>query len=293
MIGMNYEDQLRDVEEVLNEFPIDARKIYNTNKETLVIEQDSNLNFRGQYDIIQNRITIKDPSALKHELFHMASDNRKKFGTEFIPDFCLGGGVSYYRSNGTGSLYGKGFTEGFVQSLADMANMPTRGYLFETYIINLLVSIYGRDLYCFPLKNDPVGFYGYCSENIPHLREDLDVYGFSVDCYGEAWGKGSNSSELNDKLEKISLFMKLSIQDMITEYNICAYQPQITRRGFKEQMEQIFDDTFFWEYYELLPIKDKVSQEVIRMIRTDLVSTKYIMQEKTQKIKKFLHFSKY
>ena len=290
---MDYEDQLRDVEEVLNKFPIDAREIYNTNKETLIIKQDSNLNVRGQYDIVQNKITIKELAALKHELFHMASDNREKFGTEFIQNFCLGGGVSYYRSNATGSNYGTGLTEGFVQSLANMANMPARGYIFETYIINLLVSIYGRDLYCFPLKNDPIGFYGYCTQNIPHLREDLDVYGFSVDCYDDAREEGSNRSELNEKLEKISLFMKLSIQDMITEYNICEYQPQITRRRFKEQMEQIFDDTAFWEYYELLPIKDKVSQEVMRMIRTDLVPAKYIIQEKTQKIKKFLHFSEY
>lgn len=288
---MDYENQLKDVEEVLGRFSVDARENYYTNKKTLMLEQDINLNLVGCYDILKNQITLRNPAALKHELFHMASSDRKKFGTEFIQDFCLGGGVSYYRNNGTSSLYGKGFSEGFVQSLANMANMPARGYIFETYIINLLVAIYGRDLYCFPLKNDPVGFYGYCSDNIFHLRENLDIYDFSVDCYDDAREKSSDSSELDDKLEKISLFMKLSIQDVIMEYNICKYQPQITRRGFKEQIEQIFDDTVFWEFYELLPIRDKVNQEVIKMIRAELVPAKYIIQEKTQKIKKFLHFS--
>lgn len=290
---MSEEMQIKDVEEVLNQFPMDARDNYYTNKETLMIEHDMNLNVVGCYDILKNKVTLRNSSALKHELFHMASVNREKFGTEFVKNFCLGSGVSYYRGNRTGPLYGKGFNEGFVQGLAEMAKMQKRGYVFETYIINLLVSIYGRNLYCFSLKNDPVGFYGYCSENIFHLRENLDLYEFSVDCYDEAKEKGSNSSELDEKLEKISLFIKLSIQDMITEYNICKYQPQMNRRRLKEQIEQILDDTVFWEFYELLPIRDKVSQEVIRMIHTDLVPKKYIIQEKTQKIKKFLHFSQY
>lgn len=290
---MDFREQFQNVEEVLNRFPIEVRENYDTNKKTLIIEQDKNLKKLGVYDILKNKITLRNPFTLEHELFHMASSNREKFGMEFTQNFCIGGGVSYYRSNGKGPIYGQGLSEGFVQSLANMAKMRGRGYIFETYIVDFLVSIYGVDLYCFSLKNDPMGFYEYGSKNIHVLRKYLDLYCFCLDGYDELSKKSADSSELDTKLESILLMMKLTIQDIITEYNLCKYEPLITRRRFKEQIEEIFDDTIFWEFYELLPIRDKLAKEVMRMIHTDLVSTSYIIQEKAQKIKKFLHFLKY
>ena len=74
-------------------------------------------------------------------------------------------------------------------------------------------------------------------------------------------------------------------------WSVVIEKDQVNRKRFKGQTVQIFDDTVFWEFYELLSIRDKVSLEIIKMIHTDLVSTQYFIQENYQKIKKFLHFS--
>lgn len=288
---MGFEEQFQNVEEVLNKFPIEARENYDTNKKTLKIEYDDNLTVDGRYYITSNRIILKNKIALKRELFHMACSNRKKQGTEFINNFRLSSEVSYFRSNGTGPLYGEGFSEGFVQSLANISNIEGRNVIFETYIIDLLVSIYGDYLYSFPLKNDPVGFYQYCSENMNHLRDSLDLYVFCLKRCKEE--KKNSDNKIQDKLESILLFMKLAMKDIITEYNICKYQPQITRSGLRENMEKIFDDTIFWEAYELLPIKNSLIDEIEKIIHKELVPKRYSFSEKAQKMKKFLHFCKY
>lgn len=283
---MDYEGQMKDVEEVLSKFPIDARENYYRNKETLQIDYLPNLDVAGSYEIVDNRIKLREPLVLEHELFHMATSDKSIFEKNIGEGLFYCAGLSYFdRSN---ICYGVGLDEGFVESLAEMAEMGGRGNVFEAYIANLLVSIYGEILYTFPLTNNFVGFYDCCSKNIQNLRKSLDFYHMYITQYNKKLDLDIDKS--NPYLYVISKDISSSIKNVVIEYN--SYKkPHVTRIELKNQMEKLLEDKKFWEFYRLLPIKDTVEQEIASIISTELISKKYMIQEKAQKIKKFLHFS--
>ena len=176
-----YENEILLVEKLLESYPVKWRRNYYNNKKTLKInkidELDSILGIVcGRYDEEKNLITLYNDTAIIHELFHSCFRDAEKLNKQ-VDDF------EWYYSNGiamknkTNNIkYGLALTEGFVEYLSRKIS-SSKGYVFEYFIVDLLISIYGEDILKYPFTNDVIGFYEderfYKIEN---LLFELDSY---------------------------------------------------------------------------------------------------------------------
>lgn len=279
-----YQEQLLTFEKLLSQFSEEAQMNYYKNKQTLEIYTVDNLGyFDGGYDSHSNEINLLNEDALLHELAHMAFSNKDEINKKVIQRYIKKNGIILKRKNST---FGIGINEGFAESFARRAGKIPNMRSFEAFIVNLLVTIYGEEIYEFPLKNDPAGFYNYCSQNIVYLASALDTY--------------TNNSEyaagvvyvLNNDIKVSKRFLKKSMAHfeisypssiintiicIINEYKSCD-NPKVTRIEFKEELEKFFDDESFKEADELLTSKfnRNLRQEIEEIIDIELMGKRRI-----------------
>lgn len=176
-----YENEILLVEKLLESYPVRWRRNYYNNKKTLKInkidELDSLLGIVcGKYDEEKNLITLYNDKAIIHELFHSCFRDAEKLNKQ-VDDF------EYYYSNGIAMKnknnnikYGLALTEGFVEYLSRKIS-SFKGYVFEYFIVDLLISIYGEEILKYPFTNDVIGFYeDERFYKIVDLLLNLDLY---------------------------------------------------------------------------------------------------------------------
>ncbi len=280
----DYKKQLLAFEELLLQFSYQAQFNYYINKVTLEIYIDDELGYLdGGYNSYKNIINLSDENVLLHEIAHMAFNNKNEINKKISSKYIKKNGIIFKFKK---DYYGKGINEGFAESLARRAGKIPNTRSFEAYIVNLLVSIYGDEIYEFPLKNDPIGFYNYCSENIINLVTALDTYTNSFEYAASVVYDMNKNKKLSKRFVRKSLScfeatfpsaIINSIISIINEYNCCD-NPRITRLEFKKEIENLFDDENFKEVDKFLMTKfiKNLRQEIEEIIDTELMAKKYI-----------------
>ena len=161
----------------------------------------------------------------------------------------------------------------------------------------MLVSIYGDEIYTFPLTNNPMGLYNYCSSNIHLVIKYLDLRYDSL-----KYLKSMEQAVINDTISKNEIdgiereFKNYydstiySIKYVIAEYNKCQ-ETKISRIDFEEEIREYSRINIFMDDYILF---EKRGHDLVNEIEC-LIQNKLIKKENkeeiTRKMKKFLHFS--
>lgn len=280
---MTRKKHFKNVESVLAKFPKEAQVNYYRNKKTLIIDDVTCLaNSLAEYSPKYNRIKLVDKKVLEHELFHMAFNDRENLGKEIKPNIYLNNGVSYVEGKNNKEC-GIGLTEGFAESLARKSKTETFGREFQCCIVNILISIYGEELYFFPLKNDPVGFYNYCSQSIYSIRDCLDLYTEVSSHVGEIIKKfNSNGIDDFEVANLITCCKKIipaailgSIKNVISEYNNCS-SPKVTKLELKKQIEEILStEEILLEIILCDRVGVDLKQEINNIIDSELMAKQY------------------
>lgn len=255
MIDIKYKEQIEKVEEVLLMFSEKCKNNFYRNLKNLKINRDnSSTNILGNYNPLENAITLYDDSSLCHELFHMAFNNASSYGKEVEAGLYIDNGISLKSEN---SIFGHALTEGFTEYLNRKCK-SNKGKHFEYYFANLLISIYGEEILEYPLENNPIGFLEYKKFNnivkyisdldqLEELFENVEFIVASVPLIKEATIKGDDVI-LNDFKELISS-TKIDISPVtldlfniiIAEYNSCE-KPKIDSKTFIEKIEAFCQD---------------------------------------------------
>lgn len=171
-----YENEILLVEKLLESYPVKWRRNYYNNKKTLKINKlDSILGtVYGKYDEEKNLITLYNDTALIHELFHSCFRDGEKLNKQ-VDEFYYSNGITMKNKNNN-IKYGVALTEGFVEYLSRKISI-SKGYDFEYFIVDLLISIYGEDILKYPFTNDVIGFYeDERFYKIVDLLLNLDLY---------------------------------------------------------------------------------------------------------------------
>lgn len=171
-----YENEILLVEKLLESYPVRWRRNYYNNKKTLKINKlDSILGtVYGKYDEEKNLITLYNDTALIHELFHSCFRDGEKLNKQ-VDEFYYSNGITMKNKNNN-IKYGVALTEGFVEYLSRKISI-SKGYDFEYFIVDLLISIYGEDILKYPFTNDVIGFYeDERFYKIVDLLLNLDLY---------------------------------------------------------------------------------------------------------------------
>lgn len=274
-------EKMNQVEKVLSEFSKEAQINYYINKETLKIGMCKKLeNALGTYDAYDNVIRLARNESFEHELFHMAFNNRNKYLTEIRPSIFLGNGVTYIEENG--KTHGMGLTEGLAESLAVKSKNNSKGRFFQYQIINILVSIYGNEVYEFALKNDPIGFYEFFSNNIETIRDSLDLYTEILSTVNSLSEKNKEKELEEYEKNVIRQVFKVyvpniiyeCINGIINEYNVCE-NPNITRIELQKQIKDILSSEKFevMKYSNIFKIN--LIEEIDKLIDTKLIIKNY------------------
>ena len=132
-----------EVEKVLEKYPIEYRKNYYINKDSVtVIEKQMEL-AGGTYDNEENIIEYSNTDALIHELFHMAFRDKDKVNKKVFEDeeIYYSNGVSF-KVNKEMTKKGHGITEGFCEYLCQ--KIKNKKSTFNYYFVDLLISIYSE-----------------------------------------------------------------------------------------------------------------------------------------------------
>ncbi len=173
-----YENEILLVEKLLESYPVKWRRNYYNNKKTLKINKlDSILGtVCGKYDEEKNLITLYNDTALIHELFHSCFRDDEKLNKQVDNfEFYYSNGITMKNKNNN-IKYGVALTEGFVEYLSRKISC-SKGYDFEYFIVDLLISIYGEDILKYPFTNDILGFYkDKRFYKIVDLLLNLDLY---------------------------------------------------------------------------------------------------------------------
>lgn len=171
-----YENEILLVEKLLESYPVRWRRNYYNNKKTLKINKlDSILGtVYGEYNEEKNLITLYNDTALIHELFHSCFRDGEKLNKQ-VDEFYYSNGITMKNKNNN-IKYGVALTEGFVEYLSRKISI-SKGYDFEYFIVDLLISIYGEDILKYPFTNDVIGFYeDERFYKIVDLLLNLDLY---------------------------------------------------------------------------------------------------------------------
>lgn len=218
-----YENEILLVEKLLESYPVRWRRNYYNNKKTLKINKlDSILGtVYGEYNEEKNLITLYNDTALIHELFHSCFRDGEKLNKQ-VDEFYYSNGITMKNKNNN-IKYGVALTEGFVEYLSRKIS-SFKGYVFEYFIVDLLISIYGEEILKYPFTNDVIGFYEderfYKIEN---LLFELDSYRTYYKTIGEYVEYSKVIIEKNKKTDKeIKLVKEIlaEINKMIKElYN--------------------------------------------------------------------------
>ncbi len=279
------EEAFQRVEKVLANFSEEARRNYEMNKKTVTIdffsEQEKEY---SQYLPASNKIELTRYKDLDHELFHMAFQDFRKYQTEIYPNVFLENGVSFQNA-GQYMISNKALTEGFANSLAKKAR-ENSAYPFETFIVELLVAIYGEKIYEFPLQNDPLGFIKFCSNHIVEIGSYLDRYYIDyffllsfVSCT-KICQTLKDTKEIKRQFKKLELELLSSvlktIKAVIWEYQSCRH-PSTTREEFQREVEKFYQENDFLLIYVIARNNQiDLKKEVEKMIEKELLKEGYL-----------------
>jgi len=275
------------VEQVLLRFPLDCRRNYDGNKQTLkIICHEPVMNtVYGTYDHEKNIIDLYRKDALPHELFHMAFRDDSKVGKKIWEDedMVYENGVSFsFMCNGNKVIYGKGATEGFAEWLSRLCG-SCKGKSFQYYFIDLLISIYGEDIIEYALRNDTVGFFSYYRFHDIHkfVREldELDNFSRGIklisefrDVYNDVFENGS--IEAKQRCAKLIAEVRFGIKNslvelfklILLEYECCD-SPKINFNEFCNKLEDFLINS---DYSFIFYLDDKcfsIKKEIEDMIK--------------------------
>ena len=251
------------VEEVLSSFPLECRKNYYENKNSLKINIEDSISDKiyGDYDHYKNIITLYRIEALPHELFHMAFRDGKKVNRKIYDDcdMVYGNGVSFSTyCNEKKIIMAKGFTEGFAEYLSRKCSI-CEGKTYQYYFVDLLVSIYGEEIVEYPLRNDSVGFFAdsrfldISKINIALDKLDTACSGIIlVSTFRDTINDVFKDGSVDDKttFSKLIVSVRTDFKDsivelfklMIDEYNHCKC-PKISKEEFYQKMNMFLTDS--------------------------------------------------
>lgn len=275
------------VEKVLSKFPLDCRKNYDENKQTLKINLSKPImnKLYGTYDHEENIIDLYLEDALPHELFHMAFRDGNKVGLKIWEDedMVYENGVSFsFMCNGSKVIYGRGITEGFAEWLARLCT-DYKGKSFQYYFMDLLISIYGEDIIEYALRNDTVGFYGderfHDIHKFSRELDELENYtkGISLisefrDIYNGIFENGSieDKQRCAKLITEVRFGIKNSLVELfkliLLEYEYCD-SPKISFNEFYNKLEVFLINS---DYSFIFYLDDKcfsVKKEIEDMIK--------------------------
>lgn len=287
---------MEKVEEVLTLYPKKYSTNYNINKTTIQFEKivEEFKGTLGQYDPELNKIIYSKNSAISHELFHMAFNDRKKLNSEMYKGLYYSNGVSFYKySDEKKHFFAKGINEGFADYLAQKCEQNDN-ILFELFFTELFVSIYGESVISYALDNDPIGF--LTDErffDIEGLIINLDNLYDVEECmvvmsnFKELFSKKNKSKDIDNEImslkNSIENKFKNSIinlfNNIINEFNNCEV-PFITNHGLLKKMTNFLTDTKYKFAFNLDDENCSVKKEVsfiINEFEESIKSKKYVL----------------
>ncbi len=282
-----YGSYFKKVEEILDKFPNDCRVNYYENKKSLKIDRQTVIfnNLYGTYDDKTNEIILYRESSLPHELFHVAFRDGKKIEKKIFDDSNVyyGNGISYSKpENDRTIIRGKALTEGFAEYLSRMC-CDAKGRSIEYFFTDLLISIYGEEIICYTLKNDPVGFYGDERFNaIMLLSTTFDyLYDFSegiktisrcIDKFNKVFNEGTldDKQKLMKTIFDVKQGFKTNLVELfeilVEEYDNCN-EPKIYKEDFVKKME-VFINSEEYQYFFILDDNIKnIKKEIKKIIK--------------------------
>lgn len=248
------------VEEVLSNFPLECRKNYYENKNSLKINIEDSISDKiyGDYDHYENIITLYRIEALPHELFHMAFREGNKVDKK-IDGFVYNNGVSFsIENNGRKIIHAQGLNEGFAEYLSRKCSL-CEGKIYQYYFVDLLISIYGEDIIQYALKNDPLGMFEDKRFKDIHMinlvLDKLDNACSGIIYFSNYRNEINNifKNGTDDEKREYSILLletKTDFKDsivelfklMIDEYNHCKC-PKISKEEFYQKMNMFLTDS--------------------------------------------------
>ena len=239
----------------------------------------------GEYNEEKNLITLYNDTALIHELFHSCFRDGEKLNKQ-VDEFYYSNGITMKNKNNN-IKYGVALTEGFVEYLSRKIS-SFKGYVFEYFIVDLLISIYGEEILKYPFTNDVIGFYEderfYKIEN---LLFELDSYRTYYKTIGEYVEYSKVIIEKNKKTDKeIKLVKEIlaEINKMIKElYNSIIKCINLIIKEYKNCKCPMIEKEDF-----VLKLRQSLVNPDYQDIVTLLMLNKCDLNKKVQKIlKKF------
>ena len=259
---LNYEEVFKSVEDVLSLLPNYCSNNYYENKKGLLIKKfDSTSKFtmlQGNYDTLNNVITIHDMRALSHELIHMAFENRNKSKNSLYE---IGNGLMIKVGNKT---IGRGLTEGFCEYVNRKNKcLHIEGQELNHFFALLLINIYGEDIISYAFLNNPIAFFeDKRFKNIIEISNKLDmidrVFKSTIGFLGmflNVNSKINNQVVKNNEIttlvgsamtDGIRIFIEGNIELfklIIEEYNNC-FNPLVNRNEFAAIMKSYKMDSY-------------------------------------------------
>ena len=175
-----YRKNLEEVWKILEQYPKNCRKIFLKNIKTLEFKNLSieklqqiseDLDVDGLYQPKENKIYLNgfknEQTEINHELFHVSSCTPEYWGVM----------VEVTIDNMTKSI-GENLNEGITQYLAELStnakNQTNSAYQLEVFVIESLISIYGKEILRPYFQNRPTKFYSqFKSDAYKIIKLDL------------------------------------------------------------------------------------------------------------------------
>lgn len=286
MKNSEFKDDIENVEKILLSFPERCRINFYDNLNTLEIKfnQDSKDSILGNYNPLENIITLNDKSALCHELFHVSFNNSNLYNKEIEKGYFIDNGISLKSKNG---ILGHALTEGFAEYLSRKCK-KNKGKNFEFYFSNLLILIYGEEILEYALENDPIGFiseekfnniveYMYNLDQLEELLNNIIFITKSVEILKIAVEKKDNNM-INKYEELISLtkdgipIVILNLfNNIVDEYNFCD-KPKVSKDVFIKNINDFFqceDYNAVFRLCDSIDLKNKIKNVTLQILKQD------------------------
>ena len=278
MKNHEFKNEIDIVEKILLSFPERCRMNFYDNLRTLEIKfnQDSKDSILGNYNPLENIITLNEKSALCHELFHMSFNNSNLYDKEIEKGYFIDNGISLKSKNG---ILGHALTEGFAEYLNRKCK-KNKGRNFEFYFSNLLILIYGEEILEYALDNNPTGFiseekfnniveYMYNLDQLEELLNNIIFIVKSGEILKIAVEKKDNNminkyeELISSTIDRIPSIIFNLFNIISNEYNSCD-KPKVSKEGFIEKINDFFeceDYSMIFRLCDKIELKKKIEKQ--------------------------------
>lgn len=178
-------------------------------------------NEKGNYDILENKISYQKQEDILHELFHVSSTSRD--GLKII------GGFSQFSGKNTA------FDEGVTEFFTILAYQPTTYYPIETLIAELLSYTYGLKIYKFYFNSNYNSFIKQFS-NFKPIEDIIIKLDDFQKLYKDYFGNPNCNKELTNKR------LELAIKDILKNIINIVYTNE--REKEKNKLSNFKDDLY-------------------------------------------------